>query len=211
MKNFFEQVLKRSSYGNAFLKNKPLPKKYYRFPLCNIAKDCLLKNKIQLPILKKNFTSKNKLHPLHQMQELGYDLQNSFDDITINETVNKKIWKWANSWDLKNPMIKIHNQKPGQMFPFHLDAVSKYTELYSIKTEYLQKKIRRIFVFLEDYSPGQIVMVGNTRIKDWKKGDVLWFDWYNVPHGTANLGRKNRLMLVITGENTPAFEKLIKK
>ena len=54
-------------------------------------------------------------------------------------------------------------------------------------------------------------MVGNTRIKDWKKGDVLWFDWYNVPHGTANLGRKNRLMLVITGENTPAFEKLIKK
>jgi hypothetical protein len=205
MKSFFERVLKRSSYGDAFLKNKPLPKKYYMFPLCNVAKDVNLTKKLKYWDLKRTYLTRT------QVGELGYDIQNSFDAVVINSKEQKKIWNWAQRWCLKNPQLKIHNQKPGQMFPFHLDSTSKYIKLHSMNTVKLQKKIRRLFVFLEDYSPGQIVMVGNTIISDWKKGDVLWFDWYNVPHGTANFGRKNRPILQITGETTPAFEKLIKK
>ena len=33
----------------------------------------------------------------------------------------------------------------------------------------------------------------------WKKGDVLFFDWRNTPHSTANCGTKDRPWLKITG------------
>ena len=66
-----------------------------------------------------------------------------------------------------------------------------------------------MFVFLNDWTAGQVIMAGTKIITGWKKGDVFWFDWYHVPHGTANFSRTNRMMLQITGETTPAFEKLI--
>ena len=52
-------------------------------------------------------------------------------------------------------------------------------------------------------------MLGTKLCTNWKKGDVLWFDWYHVPHGTVNFGRNDRYLLQLTGETTPAFEKLI--
>ena len=54
-------------------------------------------------------------------------------------------------------------------------------------------------------------MLGNQLIVEWNKGDVLWFDWYNVPHGTANFSRSDRMLLQVTGETTPEFENLIKE
>ena len=53
-------------------------------------------------------------------------------------------------------------------------------------------------------------MLGTKVITAWSRGDVLWFDWYHVPHGTANFSRQNRMMIQVTGETTPEFEKLIK-
>ena len=34
---------------------------------------------------------------------------------------------------------------------------------------------------------------------NWKKGDVLFFDWRNTPHSTANCGVHERPLLKITG------------
>ena len=39
MATLFEQLIKRSSFRDGFYKNKILPKKYYKYPLCNISKD----------------------------------------------------------------------------------------------------------------------------------------------------------------------------
>ena len=33
----------------------------------------------------------------------------------------------------------------------------------------------------------------------WKKGDVMFFDWQNTPHSTANCGTEDRPLLKITG------------
>ena len=40
-------------------------------------------------------------------------------------------------------------------------------------------------------SPGKVII--------WKKGDVLFFDWRNTPHSTANCGIDNRPFLKVTG------------
>jgi hypothetical protein len=90
-----------------------------------------------------------------------------------------------------------------------MDVINSYNQYIPDPTE-KKNKVRRVFVFLNDWSIGQIVMLGTKSITNWKKGDVLWFDWYNVPHATANMSRQNRMMIQVTGETTPEFEQLIR-
>jgi len=60
-------------------------------------------------------------------------------------------------------------------------------------------RVKRVFVFLNDWSIGQIIMMGTKTITGWKKGDVMFFDWRNTPHYTANCGVHHRPLLKITG------------
>lgn len=60
-------------------------------------------------------------------------------------------------------------------------------------------KIYRCFVALEDWQPGQIVNFEPGYWENWKKGDVVFFDWRNTIHSTANTGEHNRPLLKITG------------
>ena len=94
----------------------------------------------------------------------------------------------------------------------HIDFVSCYTYEQSDDKDFLeldydkerrqpkgQKDIWRCFVALDDWKPGQIVNFEPGFWTKWKKGDVLFFDWRNTPHSTANCGVDNRPFLKVTG------------
>ena len=61
------------------------------------------------------------------------------------------------------------------------------------------KTIWRCFVALDDWHPGQIVNFEPNFWTEWKKGDVVFFDWKNTPHATCNGGFHQRPFLKITG------------
>ncbi len=111
-----------------------------------------------------------------------------------------------------NPSCYINNQLPGTLMHRHIDFVSGYIYEKSEDTEFLeleydkerrqpkgQKDLWRCFVALDDWKPGQIVNFEPGFWTNWKKGDVLFFDWRNTPHSTANCGIDNRPFLKITG------------
>ena len=221
MKTVFDKLLERSSYRNGFVMNKILPQKYYKFPICRI-KENLYQSTDKIII--DNSTYKRDGTANKQAHELDYPVDNTFDFSLVTPKQNKKIWQWLQSWCLKNTVSILHNQKPGQTHPFHMDMISSYVRYvseyygtnlptYSNKhdiVKFLKNKVKRVFIFLEDWVPGQVIMLGTKTITGWKKGEVLWFDWYHVPHGTANFSRHNRMLLQVTGETTPEFEKLLK-
>lgn len=60
-------------------------------------------------------------------------------------------------------------------------------------------EIYRCFVALEDWQPGQIVNFEPHYWEKWKKGDVVFFDWRNTIHSTANTGEHHRPLLKVTG------------
>ncbi len=111
-----------------------------------------------------------------------------------------------------DPSCYINNQLPGTLMHRHIDFVSGYIYEQSEDTEFLeleydkerrqpkgQKDLWRCFVALDDWKPGQIVNFEPGFWTNWKKGDVLFFDWRNTPHSTANCGIDNRPFLKITG------------
>ena len=61
------------------------------------------------------------------------------------------------------------------------------------------QNLHRIFVALTDWQPGWMWQFGTDHWCNWKKGDVIKFDWRNVPHSTANAGYSARSILKITG------------
>lgn len=202
MSDLFDVKLQRSAYKHGFENSQDLPEKYYRVPLCNVEID--YNHTIQRP-------SDNDYTRCHgtksQLKELGYDIKTTFDVSKVNEFQNKDLWEWAKAWVLKNPLVTLNVQSPGQQFPFHMDGTESYNKFIPDMEE-KRKRLRRVFIMLEPWSPGQIIVLGTKTITHWKKGDVLWFDWYHVPHGTANFSRAIRPLLQITGETTPEFEKL---
>lgn len=112
---------------------------------------------------------------------------------------------------IKNPRSNLHIQKPGQMHMMHIDLNNAGgSGVYDhLSKEEEINNIVRVFVFLADWYPGQIVTIGNVDYTKWKKGDCAYFRWYDVPHGTANYGHHDRPMLFISGETTSEFEKIL--
>ena len=104
----------------------------------------------------------------------------------------------------------VNNQPPGVMMGRHTDSLTCYLfdhledhENIPFDNELRQpansKKIYRCFVALDDWHPGQIVNFEPHFWTEWKKGDVVFFEWRHTPHGTANLGSHDRPFLKITG------------
>ena len=62
--------------------------------------------------------------------------------------------------------------------------------------------LHRVFVALSDWQPGWMWQFGHEYWSEWKKGDVVWFDWRHVPHATANVDTAPRDILKISGQST---------
>lgn len=100
---------------------------------------------------------------------------------------------------------KIHIQHPGQVFPFHFDDLTTHRR-NTADSKYVDEnpdKFARVEVQLKRWDYGHVWAIGNNYWSDWEAGEIMYHDWYRVPHGTANCGYKARICLQITGEVTP--------
>jgi len=96
---------------------------------------------------------------------------------------------------LEDCMARLHVQKPGEMWNVHIDKLGKWAPDNP-------DSVMRLFIQLTDWSPGQFWEFGNYHWRRWRAGDVVTFDWQNMPHSTANAGYEPRVTLQLTGVKT---------
>ena len=96
---------------------------------------------------------------------------------------------------LADCMARLHVQKPGEMWNVHIDKLSKWAPNNP-------DSVIRIMIQLTDWKQGQFWEFGNYHWRCWRAGDVVSFDWPNIPHATANAGYDPRVTLQLTGVKT---------
>lgn len=108
----------------------------------------------------------------------------------------------ADNFALDNAMNRLHVQMPGQVWTRHIDKLDKF---YPTSPD----RVMRIMIQLTDWQPGQFWEFGNFHWRGWRAGDVVTFDWRNVPHCTANAGHHPRVTLQLTGVKTDATHRFL--
>lgn len=108
--------------------------------------------------------------------------------------------KMVDALGLENPKGAFHIQFPGEMLNLHVDKQYEYNEDPA--------DTARFFIFLEDWKPGNFFQMGTSFIQ-WRKGDIVWFDWKNIPHATANAGWEPRSLITYTGTITDKTRQLM--
>lgn len=156
----------------------------------------------------------------YDMEEvMGISLESEFvSKLTTGHLIESRdicpnLWKMIDWFGFKGQIIpKIHIQLPGQIFPFHYDeftSIRNNVETTDHDLDIDPNKFARIEVQLLDWDFGHVWGLGNTYWKDWKAGEIMWHNWYDMPHGTANCGITPRICLQITGEvDSVLFQKL---
>lgn len=110
------------------------------------------------------------------------------------------IWKKViDSFGLVNTKQAFHIQYPGEMLNLHID------KQYEMNND--PSQVARFFIFLEDWKPGHFLQMGTSFIQ-WRKGDVIVFDWKNIPHASANAGWEPRCLIQLTGTITEKTKEL---
>lgn len=122
---------------------------------------------------------------------LNWELPSSLQDISA-------------AFGLDDVMNRIHVQMPGQLWHLHIDKLEKWMPEDP-------SRVMRIMIQLTDWQPGQFWEFGNYHWNQWTAGDVVTFDWANMPHSTANAGHYPRVTLQITGIETDATKRYLEK
>lgn len=163
----------------------------------------------QTPEIKSNELSEITMHPAELQYHKDNNFGNGYDRIKPNHDM-MSIAKALGFRD--NVSVWVNNQPPGSLMGRHVDSISCFTYENSNEDQLLQmpydknlrqpaelKPIWRCFVALSDWCPGQMVNFEPGFWSNWKKGDVVFFDWRHTPHSTANCSGKHRPFLKITG------------
>lgn len=160
-------------------------------------------------ILSTEISSKNRV-PSEFIHHEKYGYKSGYDRHNINEDLEKII----NVLGFEDGYhATINNQPPATLMNRHTDFISCFTYENLGKDKSIEdmpydkdkrhpagmKSIWRCFVALADWKPGQLINFEPDFWTGWKKGDVVFFDWKNTPHSTANCGIHNRPILKITG------------
>jgi len=134
-----------------------------------------------------------------ELEYLNLDPNHTFF-YNLRRTGNDAIQKIIDSFKFKKAGASFHIQKPGGLFPYHVDEIpgTKGNDPDS----WLDKDPKwaaRFEIQVFDWQPGHVWAVGNTYWKQWRAGDIVWHNWRDTPHGTCNLGRSDRVTLQVTG------------
>jgi len=105
------------------------------------------------------------------------------------------------SVDKKEIQTRVHIQQPGQLWNVHIDKLEKFNKADP-------HSVYRFMVMLNDWEPGHFIQYGNFVHTGYRAGEIYSFDWYNVPHCTANAGLGPRCTLLVTGVATDKTLKL---
>lgn len=101
----------------------------------------------------------------------------------------------SDEFAMADTMNRIHVQMPGELWHRHIDKLQKWSPD-------APEKVLRVMIQLTDWQPGQFWEFGNYHWTHWRAGDVVTFDWANMPHATANAGHDPRVTFQITGVMT---------
>ena len=133
------------------------------------------------------------------------DLTNA--GMNTEQVIFRKVFEFEGKWKtmidhlhMENTKQAFHIQYPGELLNLHID------KQYEMNDD--PKQVARFFIFLEDWKPGHFMHMGTSFVK-WRKGDVLWFDWPNMPHASANAGWEPRCLIQITGTISKATKQLL--
>ena len=129
----------------------------------------------------------------YDLEQFGYGKDHIVSDLTweVPSTFDKiAVW-----FGMDNCKMRLHVQRPGQMWNLHLDKLEKWNPEDP-------SKVMRIMIALNDWEQGHFFSYGNYMHSGWHAGDVTTFDWQNLPHSTANAGHGPRITLQITGVAT---------
>lgn len=126
----------------------------------------------------------------YDLEQFGYGKDFVVSDLTwdVPETFNRLLMRFG----MDNAKMRLHVQRPGQVWNLHLDKLEKWNPQDP-------SKILRVMIALNDWEPGHFFSYGNYVHTGWRAGDVTTFDWRNIPHSTANAGHVPRITLQITG------------
>jgi hypothetical protein len=113
-----------------------------------------------------------------------------------------KMVEWFELGGEVQPIITM--KKPGNFDLWHTDCYCGHPGGRA------DAELFRVIIHLNDWEPGQFLMMGNQPIMQWKAGDCLLFD-SDVPHAGANSSRHYRYSLRLTGKPTQATFDKIKK
>lgn len=131
---------------------------------------------------------------------IGYskDLEyaNVYDEKQNHHELPEAFRSMADKVGLANYYAKATEQLPGQIWPFHFDNFHALRA--NDEDPWVDPRIRRILIALEDWDWGHYFMFGNSVWHNWKAGEIIYFDWL-VPHATANCGPSPRYTLFVTG------------
>jgi len=165
-------------------------------------------------------TEQNKMEStnptaLVQQGHFGINVNQMYNGMWLNDEYMKKYKKFVAPLGLEDTVYYIHTQVPGQMSIIHMDTARADNQHLDKNGKPLTEKqrrdsIARVFIMLDDWKPGQIMLMGSRHCVRWRKGDIIYFSWQHLPHGTANFGHHDRPLLFVQGRITEKFKKLIK-
>jgi hypothetical protein len=131
------------------------------------------------------------------------------DDLSGELVLSNMLWtipvelqEIVDQFGLENCMARIHVQLLGQIWSLHIDNLGHHMPENP-------DSVTRINIQLTDWQLGQTMDYGNYSYKQWNSGDVITFDWNNMPHCTANAGYHPRVTLQITGGKTAKTEDML--
>ena len=199
----YRKVMKRSKWNEDFSSNEMDPY-FVRDPLCRINGDW---DPTTLRISGTDHVVKER-KAIEDMQTFsGLKIEDRWDE-GLADDQPEHIQKIADCLPIGKHRNLIHIQRPGQMNIYHIDETyggGFWDYLGDDKND----RLVRFFIMLDDWKPGQIMMFGSHHSIRWRKGDVIYFRWQDIPHGTANFGHTDRPLLLVTGETTPAMEAML--
>jgi len=122
----------------------------------------------------------------------------------LNWDIPDSLQQLSDEFGLKDCMNRIHVQLPGELWNLHIDKLDKWAPDQP-------DSVMRIFIALTDWQMGQFYQFGNYNWSQWRAGDVITFDWQNMPHSTANAGYHPRVTFQITGIKTDKTQEMINR
>ena len=141
--------------------------------------------------------------------QIGYDSGSKFGRRQdLIKTKNEFGIKLADSLGLEYPQVIMTEQKVGQNIPMHMDINASASDA-GFTIEDTQDKGIRIIVFVTDWNPGQIFMMGNRTITQWHAGDTLFWPVTKYPHSTYNGSHHTSYRIRISGLTTKKFYQVV--
>jgi hypothetical protein len=137
----------------------------------------------------------------YDLEQQGYGKDFIISDLTYS--LPDVFQEHADKFCLEKCMARVHVQRPGQVWNLHLDKLEKWMPEDP-------NQVVRYFIQLTDWQQGHFWSFGNYTWWGWHAGDIVTFDWLNVPHSTANAGHTARATLQITGIKTAETDEYLK-